>query len=177
MERFLTPKLEKEVSELTLDYIFAEERISLNNPNFIEKNRTAKGKMEHIYILAGWMGDGNVQYDDEAWEHLKNNYLVSAYIRMAELNDMVVHASNNSNSPFNLVYCPEKMQEYQKYRARLWWEYFNKKNKFFHIGQANQNQFSWYKGEEISNFLEQQQILDDEYIRTLAKKFHPEEYK
>ncbi len=177
MEQFLTPKLEKEVSEISLEYIYEKEKKSIDIPNFIERGLKAKGKMKHIYILAGWMADGLIQYDDMAWQNLKRNYLVNAYRRMAELKDMIVHASIDKESPFNLLYCPEKMQDYQVLRTRLWWEYFTNSNKICKIGQVKSDDFVWYDEKETSVFLEEQKILDDTYIRVLTRKFYPEEYK
>lgn len=178
MEQFLTPKLEKEVSEISLEYIYENEKTYMDIPDFVERSLKAKGKMNHIHILAGWMADGLVQYDTEAWQNLQRNYLVSAYRRMAELKDMIVHASIKKESPFNLLYCPEKMQDYQVLRTRLWWEYFTNTNKICKIGQVKSNDFVWYNNEEDTLvFLEEQKILDDAYIRVLAKKFYPEEYK
>ncbi len=171
MERFLTPRLEQELSTITLEYIYAKERTFIGVPNFVKRNVTSNKKIGHQKILTGWMIDDLVPSDYEIWESLKvQMYLAGLCI--AKLGDMLVHIS----SPFYIIYCPEKMQEFQKFRMRLWWEFLSKTDKICEVSQFCQGTEISYTTESLDLFLEKEQITNDAYIRTLAKKFYPDAF-
>ena len=170
MEQFLTPKLEKEVSEISLEYIYKKELIFPDCPGFVKRNLISTKKHNYPQIIDSWMTNGLIPTDIEAWEYLKKDDLCNAYMRMSAIGDMIIQNFISLDSPFNIIYCPEKMQEFQKYRLRLWWEYCEKRNEFLTLNANKQEQ-------NTIHYLEQEQILNDEYIHTLARKFYPEEYK
>lgn len=176
MEQFLTPRLEKELSNVTMEYIYEKERTFDHVPNFVKRTMISKDKGGHENILAGWMSEEMIPSNYEAWEHLKIANVVPACICMAKLGDMVVHISTKKESPFNIFYCPEKMHEFQKLRMRLWWEYFSLTHQFCEINSFSQSKEICYSYQEVDNFFKQEQITDDAYIRTLALKFYPEEF-
>lgn len=166
MEKFLIPKFENELSKITLEYVYKDGR-----------NLTSLEKGSHALILANWMSHDLIPYDEEVWEYLKNQDILLANMRLAELGGTIFHISNNPDTSFNILYFPEQIEEFQKFRLRIWLEYLEKFNRIYEIGFYNKNVMEWVKNESAYPFLEEQQILDDSYIRILAKKFYPEEYK
>ena len=177
MEQFLTPKLEQNLSEISLEYVYKKELIFPDCPGFVKRNIISKSPAGHEDILASWMTKGYIPNDYEAWQHVMRREPLPANMRFSELGDLIVHISKKEASPFNIVYCPEKMQDFQKWRVRIWWEYFRRANKFCEISYKSQEKSICYSSENIEEFLEQEQILNDTYMRTLAKKFYKEEYK
>ena len=79
---------------------------------------------------------------------------------------------NEAISSTNVLYSPEKLTDYQKIRLRLWNEYFQMKQYAYQIRRAVQNQTLFYETEdEVEQFLHEQQILDDGYMKKLVLKF------
>ncbi len=177
MEQFLTPKLKEELCDITMEYIYCCAKTFITCPGFIKRNMISKETKEHEKILANWMSKDAIPSDYDAWEHLKLSNVVPACICMTKLGDMLVHVSTKEEAPFNIFYCPENMQEFQKFRMRLWWEYFSLTEKIYEINTLFHNKEICYTYQEVREFLEMEQITNDAYIRTLACKFYPNEYK
>lgn len=127
MEQFLTPKLEQNLSEISLEYVYKKELIFPDCPGFVKRNIISKSPAGHEDILASWMTKGYIPDDYEAWHHVMRREPLPANMRFSELGDLIVHISKKEDSPFNILYCPEKMQDFQKWRVRIWWEYFTKR--------------------------------------------------
>lgn len=180
MEKFLVPELEKELSLISLEYIYREKRLFRNyldsTSKVVKRNMISNSLGMHTAILESWMLNGFIPSDLEALEYIRMRDPLSAGSCFAKLGDMIAHIARRKEVTFNIFYCPEIMQDFQKFRMRIWWEYMQKEGILCEICYSNQNTDSWYLDDKVALFLEEQGIMNDAYMKRLADIFYPREY-
>lgn len=166
MEQFLTEEVEKKFKRITLEYVYSSDMLVGDR---IKRSIYSFREDPHSQILINWMAEGFITYDDDAYEQLQFNHISIANDIFASLGEMIIHI--NHKAPFNLLYCPKDLVDYQQLRLRLWYEYFVKQNQFFSISCSSGNRTIAYDASQVESYLEEQSILDDQLMRSLVRKY------
>lgn len=181
MDKILVPELEKELSLISLEYIYKDEVFFGNYfdslSKVVKRNMISDSLDMHTTILESWMLNGFIPTDFEALKHIRRRDPLSAGSCFAKLGDMIAHIAKRKDGIFSIFYCPEIMQDFQKFRMRIWWEYMQKEGILCEICYSNPNTENWYiNSNNVAMFLEEQGIMNDAYMKRLADIFYPKEY-
>lgn len=168
MISFLTEKLAKKFTHLSLDYVYKTPLLFMGE----EKNHIfSTSNKNHYDILLDFMEFECIPYDEIAYNLLRNLATEKGIFRMAELGDMVFQGLIYQSVFFgSLFYCPRELTEYQRLRLRLWYEFIKSIDGLLEIVSPEKSKTLKEK-EEIETFLEERKILDDTYIFNLTKKY------
>ena len=164
-------QLLEKLDQITLDYTFFQ---PLQVGIYKKYGIASKSDYGHYEILLQMMSRGLIPDDYQVWQLLNEADTFQAAGLLATHGDMIFQLCrlNEAISSTNVLYSPEKLTDYQKIRLRLWNEYFQMKQYAYQIRRAVQNQTLFYETEdEVEQFLHEQQILDDGYMKKLVLKF------
>lgn len=161
MQQFITIPIKEKFSRITLDYTFATERTF---GEITKWNISSKSTLSHFKLLLEMGNKELIPSDEILREYLHQGNYYAANNRVAALGDMIFQLSNGDS----ILYCPKILQEYQKLRLRLWHEYLELAKRKYEICFSETTKIS---KEGIPEFLKEEQILEDDYIRHLIKKF------
>lgn len=174
MEQFLTSEIEEKFNKTRLQFVY-DFTIHFGDR---EKNQISSTSLEpHFIILKKMIEKGIVPYDATAWQYLQQRAIFGAIECYTKMGNMIAHIEKDEDFCYYAFYCPTNIQEFHKLNLRLWNEYCTKKKVEYGIKYFSQNGVvDFSKENQINSFLEEQQILDDDYIRTLTKKYPLEDH-
>ncbi len=161
MQKFLTKKLEETFGLITMDYTYKYAR---HFEDKIKRGLYSTSDKFHYRIMLDFMENELIPYDGIAQAYFLNQDILKGANRLAELGDMIFHNSYG----IHVLYCPEKLTEYQQLRLRLWYEYFKIVKMEYEISTQERNV---YENKDLRNYLQENRILDEEYIQSLTLKY------
>ena len=171
-EILLNSRLEKNLKETTLDYVYYNPYMTGGRNIY---HISSKSLMYHYQIMMDWMTKGYILDDYDAFLLLKQEDFFKAASYFTANKDMMmqVKAPGMHYECSAICYCGPVLSESEKIFLRLWMEYIHRIQGAIFIYQ---NQLSsginFYETEEkIQTFLEQQDVLDDQYIRKLSSQY------
>lgn len=107
------------------------------------------------------------------FEMLQNYATFLAQEEFAKMGDLSLRRllGNGQFGGFFFFFCPERLSNSQVLRLRMWYEYMKKVQTCQGYHVLMNNDFVDYEDpESISIYLQQQRILDDEYVLSLVKE-------
>jgi len=163
MKKILTTNIEKKYKNLTLDYTYKKPLVLGGR----EKYSISSNKLcNHDEILTELICNGLIKDNGEIVNYLMNKDYQQLYTYYTNMGDMIARMSNISS----IIYCPSTLTEYQKLKFRTYYEYFLKYLKDYSIVKNNGKELNFYEDNKES-FLEENDILNDEYILKLNHKY------
>ncbi len=166
MTEFLTTDVERILERITLEDVYSSE---MKLGDRTKRSIFSFDEKPHSKILMSWMVEGYVPFDSDAWKELQQDNISIANDYLASQGEMLIHI--NKKAPFHIVYCPENLIDYQQLRLRTWFEFFKKYNHRFEISRQLQGKTIFYGYDHVGEYLEEIGVLNDDYIRKLAKKY------
>ncbi|MCI8574904.1 MAG: hypothetical protein HFI09_00355 [Bacilli bacterium] len=130
----------------------------------------------HYKILQKWMCQGLIPDDFDIFKLLEREEIFKACLDFTRYYQSVIWQIKRvklEDTPLGMCYCPSSLSEIERLYLRLWIEYFYKVQGDLMICQSRPNgDFDGYSNEtKVEQFLVQENILDDHYIRSISKKY------
>ncbi len=167
----LTKEMQEKFDRITLDCAFSNEReyagnIKKNHISYLDGSDSSK-----IYILDKLREREFIIDDATLISYLQNNDVVGALTYLTTFGDLFITKEETGGYQLADIYCPKVLSPYQILRLRMWYEYFNRYVSGYEIHSPNYQKPIDCEEELFQEFINENHINDDEYIRKLTPKY------
>lgn len=165
---------EKELNamkSITLDYVYSDLTAL---PHKTVYHVSSESIDFHSIILLNMMEEGLILQDSFVYQMLNQLKFYGAAHLLVKRQDMIMQIKTIAPyfPGYGICYCPSVLSEIEKIYLRKWYEFFQLTKGTLTISQHKEEENLKYESPILAQkFLEEEQILNDTYMRSLIRKY------
>ncbi len=167
----LNDKHISKMDAITLDYTYKYPR---EYPGKTMCGVSSDSLQYHYEILLQMMLKEQIPDIFSIFKLLQGYEVFKAQEELASLGDMSLHRviGDENFSGFFCFFCPLKLSDSQLLRLRMWYEYTKIRSCCLNFHVLSYQGFVDYEAtSDVQSYFQQQQIMDDEFVLSLVKKY------